>query len=86
MTLLLVQSDSQSFATQEDWQKFAKNPGEIFLHYFTYNKENKDLPTKCFSLSKEQCKGKDDSWKRIPLVSVQKLMNEQDVNAYSEMV
>ena len=78
--------DAQNFATPEDCQKLAKNSGEIFLHYFTYNKENKDLPIKCFSVSKEQCKGKDDWWKRIPLVSVQKLMNEQDVNAYAELV
>ena len=79
--------DSENFATPEDCQKLAKNSGEIFLHYFTYNKENKDLPIKCFSVSKEQCTGprKDDWWKRIPLVSVQKLMN-QDVNDYAQLV
>jgi len=80
------ESEAQNFATPEDCEKSAKNSGEIFLHYFTYNKENKDLPIKCFSVSKKQCKGKDDWWKRIPLVSVQKLMNEQDVNAYAELV
>ena len=79
--------DSENFATPEDCQKLAKHSGEIFLHYFTYNKENKDLPIKCFSVSKEQCTGpgKDDWWKRIPLVSVQKLMN-QDVNDYTQLV
>ena len=82
-----TESDSQSFSTPEDCQKLAKNSfGKVFLHYFEYNKENKDLPIKCFSVSKKQCKGKDDWWKRIPLVSVQKLMNEQDVNAYAELV
>ena len=74
------QADSQNFATPEECEQLADNSfGKVFLHYFEYNKENKDLPIKCFSLSKEQCKGKDDWWKRIPLVSVQKLMNEQDV-------
>ena len=41
--------DSQNFSTPEECQKFAKNSfGTVFLHYFEYNKANKNLPIKCF--------------------------------------
>ena len=88
------ESDSQNFSTPEECQKLAKNSfGKVFLHYFEYNKENKDLPIKCFSVSneiKKQCKGKDDWWKRIKgkFMSVQKLMNDKkrDVNDYAHLV
>ena len=88
------ESDSQNFATPEECEQLAENSfGKVFLHYFEYNKENKDLPIKCFSVSvsneiKEQCEGrrKDDWWKRIKFMSVQKLMNGPDVNDYAELV
>ena len=35
-----------------------------------YNNENKEKPIKCFSLSKEQCKGKDQWWTKILLQEV----------------
>eukprot|EP00434_Breviolum_minutum_P035994 symbB.v1.2.031877.t2/scaffold3745.1/size85045/3 len=62
-----TESDPQNFSTPEECQKLAKNSfGTVFLHYFEYDKD-KDLPIKCFSVSvsKKQCKGKDDWWKRI---------------------
>ena len=86
------ESDPQNFSTPEECQKLAKNSfGTVFLHYFEYNKD-KDLPIKCFSVSvsKKQCKGKDDWWKRIKgkFMSVQKLMNDKkrDVNDYAQLV
>ena len=61
------ENDSQNFATPEECEQLAVNSsGKVFLHYFEYNRENRDLPIKCFSLSKEQCKGKDDWWKGSP--------------------
>ena len=85
---------SQNFATPDECQQLAENSfGKVFLHYFEYNKENTDLPIKCFSVSvsKEQCEGrrKDDWWKSIRSVSVQKLMkdmNGRDVNDYAQLV
>ena len=86
------ESDPQNFSTPEECQKLAKNSfGTVFLHYFEYNKD-KDLPIKCFSVSvsKKQCKGKDDWWKRIKgkFMSVEKLMNDKkrDVNDYAQLV
>ena len=90
------ESDSQNFSTPEECEQLAENSfGTVFLHYFEYNKENKDLPIKCFSVAvsneiKKQCKGKDDWWKRIKgkFMSVQKLMNDKkrDVNDYAQLV
>ena len=88
------ESDSQDFSTPEECEQLAENAfGKVFLHYFEYNKENKDLPIKCFSVSvsneiKKQCEGKDDWWKRIEFVSVQKLMDDKkrDVNDYAQLV
>ena len=87
------ESDPQDFSTPEECQKLAKNSfGTVFLHYFEYDKD-KDLPIKCFSVSvsKKQCKGKDDWWKRIKgkFMSVEKLMkdmNGRDVNDYAQLV
>ena len=69
------ESDPQNFSTPEECERLEVNSfGTVFLHYFEYNKENKDLPIKCFSVAvsndlsngiKKQCKGKDDWWKRI---------------------
>ena len=91
-----TESDPQNFSTPEECQKLAKNSfGTVFLHYFEYNKENKDLPIKCFSVAvsnetKKQCKGKDDWWKQIKgkFMSVQKLMDDKkrDVNDYAHLV
>ena len=94
------ESDPQNFSTPEECEQLAENSfGTVFLHYFEYNKENKDLPIKCFSVAvsndlsngiKKQCKGKDDWWKRIKgkFMSVQKLMNDTkgDVNDYAQLV
>ena len=94
------ESDPQNFSTPEECERLEVNSfGTVFLHYFEYNKENKDLPIKCFSVAvsndlsngiKKQCKGKDDWWKRIKgkLMSVQKLMNDTkgDVNDHAQLV
>ena len=90
------ESDPQNFSTPEECERLEVNSfGTVFLHYFEYNKDNKDLPIKCFSVSvsnetKKQCKGKDDWWKRIKekFMSVQKLMNDnkRDVNDYAQLV
>ena len=94
------ESDPQNFSTPEECERLEVNSfGTVFLHYFEYNKENKDLPIKCFSVAvsndlsngiKKQCKGKDDWWKRIKgkFMSVQKLMNDTkgDVNDYAQLV
>ena len=88
------ESGSQNFSTPEECEQLAENSfGKVFLHYFEYNKENKDLPIKCFSVAvsnetKKQCKGKDDWWNRIKFVSVQELMNDtkRDVNDYAQLV
>ena len=81
------ESNSQSFATPEECESLTANSfGEIFLHYFTYDTENKEKPITCFTLSKQQCKGKDQWWTMIPLVSVQKFLKEEDVNTYTELV
>ena len=81
------ESTSQSFATPEECESLTTNSfGEIILHYFTYDTENKEKPIKCFTLSKQQCKGKDQWWTMIPLVSVQELVKEEDVNTYTELV
>ena len=94
------ESDPQNFSTPEECERLEVNSfGTVFLHYFEYNKENKDLPIKCFSVAvsndlsngiKKQCKGKDDWWKRIKgkFLSVQKLMHDTkgDVNDYAQLV
>ena len=94
------ESDPQNFSTPEECERLEVNSfGTVFLHYFEYSKENKDLPIKCFSVAvsndlsngiKKQCKGKDDWWKRIKgkFMSVQKLMNDTkgDVNDYAQLV
>jgi len=95
-----TESDPQNFSTPEECEQLAENSfGTVFLHYFEYNKENKDLPIKCFSVSvsndlsngiKKQCQAEDDWWKRIKgkFMSVQKLMNDEkgDVNDYAQLV
>ena len=94
------ESDPQNFSTPEECEQLAENSfGKVFLHYFEYNKENKDLPIKCFSVSvsndlsngiKKQCQAEDDWWKRIKgkFMSVQKLMKDEkgDVNDYAQLV
>eukprot|EP00434_Breviolum_minutum_P035996 symbB.v1.2.031879.t1/scaffold3745.1/size85045/5 len=89
------ESDSQNFSTPEECERLEVNSfGTVFLHYFEYNKDNKDLPIKCFSVAvsneiKKQCKGKDDWWESIRSVSVQQLMkdmNGRDVNDYAQLV
>ena len=82
-----TESSSQSFATPEECESVTTNSfGEIFLHYFTYDTENKEKPIKCFTLGKNQCEGKDQWWTTIPLVSVQELLKKEDVNAFTELV
>ena len=81
------ESTSQSFATPEECESLTTNSfGEIIIHYFTYDTQNKEKPITCFTLSKQQCKGKDQWWRMIPLVSVQELVKEEDVNTYTELV
>ena len=46
-------------------------------HGFAYN---------CFSLSKEQCKGKDDWWKRISLGVRSEVDEQTRCNAFAELV
>ena len=94
-----TESGSQNFSTPEECERLEVNSfGTVFLHYFEYNKENKDLPIKCFSVAvsndlsngiKKQCQGKDDWWNRMEFVSVQELMNDtngRDVNDYAQLV
>ena len=82
-----TESSSQSVATPEECESLTTNSfGEIFLHYFTYDTENKEKPIKCFTLGKNQCEGKDQWWTMIPLVSVQELLKKEDVNAFTELV
>ena len=81
------QSNSQSFATAEQRESLTTNFfGKIFVHYFTYDTENKEKPIKCFTLAKNQCKGNGQWWTKIPLVSVQELVKKEDINTYTDLV
>jgi len=82
-----TENTSQSFATPEECEGLTTYSfGEIFVHYFTYDTENKEKPIKCFTLGKQQCEGKDQWWTMIPLVSVQELLKEEDANIFTELV
>ena len=59
---------------------------KIFLHYFEYNNENSKKPIKCFTLSKEQCKGEAGWWTNISLKSVQDVIKEEEIRNYKHLV
>ncbi len=82
-----TQSKSQSFAKPEECERLTTNFfGKVFVHYFTYDTENKEKPIKCFTLAKNQCKGKGQWWTNITLVSVQELVKKEDINTYTDLV
>lgn len=82
-------SNIEYFAAPEDCEKLtekSKNSiGETFVHYFSFQKEE-NKPIKCVKLGKDQCQGEPLWWEKIPLKSVQELVNNEDVNTYTDLV
>ena len=81
-------NDHIEVAAPEHCKNIATNSlnQKIFLHYFEYNKENSKKPIKCFTLSKEQCKGRPGWWTKIPLKSVQDVIKEEEIKNYTHLV
>ena len=78
-------NDHIEVAAPADCDELANNQ-KIILHYFEYNKENSKKPIKCFTLSKEQCKGEAGWWTKIPLKSVQDVIKEEEIKNYTHLV
>ena len=78
-------NDHIEVAAPADCDELANNQ-KIILHYFEYNKENSKKPIKCFTLSKEQCKGRHGWWTKIPLKSVQDVIKEEEIRNYKHLV
>ena len=78
-------NDHIEVAAPADCDELANNQ-KIILHYFEYNKENSKKPIKCFTLSKEQCKGEPGWWTKILLKSVQDVIKEEIKDDYKDLV
>ena len=79
-------NDHTEVAAPADCDELATLNQTILLHYFEYNKENSKKPIKCFTLSKEQCKGEAGWWTKIPLKSVQDVIKEEEIKNYTHLV
>ena len=80
-------NDHIEVAAPADCDELSTLNQKIILHYFEYNKENSKKPIKCFTLSKEQCKGEPGWWTKIPLKSVQDVIKEEKkIKNYKHLV
>ena len=83
-------SSPEYFAAPEECERLTEESkgsfGKTFVHYFTFKKEKKKKPIECIKLGKDQCQGEPFWWKKIPLKSVEELVNEEEVNTYTDLV